>query len=98
MGGGDRALDDRDVVGALHGRAAGLEEVDDLQPVGQQQQLILAVEQAQLAALAGGELPHREGLLAGSGHHNSRIASQGSSSLHRYTGPSRQTSVNPSWQ
>ena len=58
--------------GPSTGRARGLEEVGDLELAGQREQLVLAVEEAELAAVAGGELPHGELRLA----HSSRIASQ----------------------
>src|SRR5581483_10879732 len=57
---GDRALDEREVVRAFEGRAARLEEVRDLDFAGEGEQLVLAVEQRQLAAVARGELPDRE--------------------------------------
>ena len=57
---GDRALDERDVVRALDHGAGGLGEVGDVDGLGDAQQLVLAVEQAELAAVAGGELPDGE--------------------------------------
>ena len=41
-------------------RAGRLGEGRDLHLLGQRQQLVLAVQQGQLASVAGGELPHRE--------------------------------------
>src|SRR5581483_5588892 len=55
-----RALDERHVVGALGGSAPSLEEVGDLDLARDGEQLVLAVEQRELAAVAGGELPDRE--------------------------------------
>src|SRR5881394_1207774 len=46
--------------GAGQHLARGLQEVRDPHPVGDGQQLVLAVEQRELAAVAGGELPHRQ--------------------------------------
>ena len=56
----DRALHQRDVVRPLDHGPGGLGEVGDLDLTGQRDQLVLAVEQGQLAAVARGELPHRE--------------------------------------
>ncbi len=70
---GDRALDERDVVGPLHGRARRLEEVGDLELVGHRQQFVLAVEQRELTAVTARELPHREGGLRGA--HRARTMS-----------------------
>ena len=82
VGGGDRALDDRDVVGALDGRAAGLEEVGDLpgdRPAA-------AARPRSRAGSAGSRRRRRTSTrrasACGRGHHSSRIASQRSSSLH----------------
>ena len=61
VGGGDRALDQRHVVGAVDRGPRHLGEVGDAHGPGQGQQLVLAVEQAQLAAVARGELPHGQG-------------------------------------
>src|SRR3990172_547357 len=60
VGGGDRALDERDVVRAFHHLARSLEEVRDLELARDREQLLLAVEERQLAAVAGGELEDRE--------------------------------------
>ena len=68
-GGGDRALHEADVVGPLHHRARGLREVGDLHPVGHREQVVLAVEQGELAAVAGGELPDGEGRARSRGVH-----------------------------
>ena len=57
---GHRALDQRHVVRALDDRSGGLREVGDLDLAGQREQLVLAVQQGQLAAVAGGELPDRQ--------------------------------------
>ena len=57
----DRALDQGHVVGPRHRGPRHLGEVGDADGVGQGQQLVLAVEQAQLAAVAGRELPHGQG-------------------------------------
>ena len=60
MGGGDRALDQGDVVGSLGGGAGGLQEVGDLDAAGERQQFVLAIQQRELAAVARGELPYRQ--------------------------------------
>src|SRR5690242_17374685 len=62
------------------------------------QQLVFAVEQGELAAVAGGKLPHRQGRQLFFGHHSSRTLVSGSARAHSTTGPSRQTSIGPSWQ
>ena len=59
-GGGDRALHQRHVVGSADDRAGGFEEGGDLHLLGDREQFVLAVQQRQLAAVAGGELPHRQ--------------------------------------
>ncbi len=48
--------------------ARRLEEVRDLDLAGEREQLVLAVEQRELAAVAGGELPDGERRLAGLAH------------------------------
>ncbi len=68
-GGGDGALDERQVVGACEPprwSPPGSRRSPALS--GQGQQLVLAVEQAELAAVAGRELPDRELGLADAGH------------------------------
>ena len=55
--GGDRALNEREVVGAGYPRAACFDEVGDLDPAGDRQQLVLAIQQRQLAAVARSKLP-----------------------------------------
>jgi hypothetical protein len=72
--GRDGALHERQVVRTLHDTARGLEEVGDLDLPREREQLVLAVEQRELAAVARGELPDREsGLRA----HRSRTSSHG---------------------
>ncbi len=56
--GRDRSLDDRHVVGPLADVAGHLQEVGDLDLAGQGEQFVLRRQQRQLAAVAGGELPH----------------------------------------
>ena len=69
----DRPLDQADVVGPGDLLGAGLEEVGDLDRVGDGQQFVLGVQQRELAAVAGGEF--EDGQL-GFGH------AQRSSSVH----------------
>ena len=78
--GGDRALDEREVVRALRRGAGRLEEVGDLDLAGQREQLVLAVEQRELAAVARGELPHGERRLRGGAHSSCTAISRSSSS------------------
>ena len=76
-----------------------LEEVGDLDLAGEREQLVLAVEQAELAAVAGGELPDRELRLARARHHTSRMREDVPRCARSVnTGPSRQTNVGPNWQ
>ena len=56
----DRALDQRQIVGPPDLGAGRFHEIGDLDRAREGQQLVLAVEQAELAAIAGGELPDRE--------------------------------------
>ena len=58
---------------------------------------ILAVEDRQLAAVARGELPHRE-LGPGHGGHSLRTSIRRVIAAAGSTAPSRQMSVGPSWQ
>ena len=53
----DRALDQRQIVGSLDERARRLGKVGDLDRGAERQQLVLAIEQRELAAVTGGELP-----------------------------------------
>ncbi len=57
---GDGAFDQRHVIGAAHDAARGFGEIGDVDRSGDRQQLVLAVEQRKLAAVAGGELPDGE--------------------------------------
>ncbi len=93
-----RSLDERDVVRAGELGARRLGEVGDLERAGDREQLVLAVEQGELAAVAGGELPHGELRFRGDGAHSSRTSISRSISSNRNTGPSRQISTGPSWQ
>ena len=78
--GRDRSLHQREVVGTADGRAGGLGEVGDLDLAGQRQKLVLAIEQRELAAIAGGELPDGKlRLPARRGLHSSRTPMSGSS-------------------
>ena len=72
VGGRDRALDEGQVVGPLHDLARGLEEVGDLDLARHRQELVLAVEERELAAVAGGELEDGERRL-GRPRHTSRM-------------------------
>src|SRR5829696_6098743 len=96
IGGGDRALDQREVVGALHLAAGRLQEVGDLDLVGQRDQLALEVEQGELAAIAGGELPDRQ--LGALVIHSSLTPSRVPIRPTGKTGPSLQTKRWASWQ
>ena len=54
--GGDGAFDQADVVGALQHGPAGFGEVGDVDGAGDAEEFVLGVEEAELAAVAGGEL------------------------------------------
>ena len=58
--GGDRSLDQREIVGPVRDGARRFGEIGDLDRAGERQQLVLAIEQRKLAAVAGGEFPDRE--------------------------------------
>ena len=94
--GRDRALDQREVVGPADGPARGLEEVGDLDLAGDLQQLVLAVEQGELAAVARGELPDGEPRLARHAAQSSRASRRAATRSCGSTGPSRQSSSGPS--
>ena len=80
----------------------------DAHGAGQGQEFVLAVEQAELASVAGGELPHGQrgtGVMvtlgAGGPCRRHRLRSMNSSSAtppYGTTGPSRHNSSGPSWQ
>ena len=56
----DRALDQRQIVWPRHYAPRRLGEIGDVDPLGEREQFVFAIEQAQLATIAGSELPHRE--------------------------------------
>ena len=66
FGRGDAPFHQADVVGRRQFAAAGFEEIGDLDGPHQIQQLVLQVQQLQLAAVATGELVDRQFRLAGS--------------------------------
>jgi hypothetical protein len=72
--GGDGPFDQRDVVRPGNHCGRCLNEVRDLHAVGHREQLILAVEQRELAPVTGGELPYGKGRA----HHSSGTAINGS--------------------
>ena len=97
VGGGDRALDQRHVVRARAGRRwTPRGSARSGPPPASGEQLVLAVEQGQLAAVAGGELPHGEGRACAITAPGRSAAARPRRS--RRPGPSRQTSSGPSWQ
>ncbi len=57
---GDGPLDERDIVRTPEDRTRGLGEVHEADGLGEEEQLVLAIEQAELAAVAGGELEDGE--------------------------------------
>ena len=75
LGRGDRALNQRDVIGPLHHLRPRLKEVVDVDPPGNLQELALRIEQLQLAAVAGGEFVDGEAKLGW--HENSSTYSCG---------------------
>ena len=60
LGRADRALHEKHVEWALRPARRGLRELDDIEAFSDRQQLILEVEQRQLAAVAGGELDYSD--------------------------------------
>ncbi len=64
----DAAFHQGDVVRPPHAGPGRLREVSDLHRTRHRQKLVFQVEQAQLAPVAGGELPDREGGLAPGRH------------------------------
>src|SRR5690242_450746 len=56
----DRPLDERHVVRPLEHARRGLCEIGDLHGAGERQELVLAIEQRELATVAGGEFEDRE--------------------------------------
>ena len=56
----DRALDQRQIVWPRHHAPRRLGEIGDVDPLGEREQFVFAIEQAQLATIAGSELPHRQ--------------------------------------
>ena len=71
----DRAFDERQVVWPAHHGARRLDEVRDFDLARDGQQLVFAIEQRELAAVARGELPHGQ-LRFAFRFHSSRMASQ----------------------
>ena len=61
---GDRAFDQREIVAPFDGAAGRLGKIGDLDRAGDGEQFVLAVEQAELAAVARGEFPDGEPRLA----------------------------------
>src|SRR5271166_4523443 len=57
---GDGALDQGNIVGALDYSAGSFGKVGDFNGVGDSKQFVFAVEEAELASVAGGELPDGE--------------------------------------
>ena len=77
---GHRSLDQRQIVGTRHVGCPGFEEVGDVDGARDVQQLVLAVEQGELATVARRELPHREPGPLTSHHHSPGTASSGPAS------------------
>ena len=107
----DRALDEEDVERAGRAARGRLGELDDVEPLGDREQLVLEVEEGQLAAVARGELddadPRPAWRLGARRRRACRTASPSAgppgrtrspSSATEKTGPSRQTKNGPSWQ
>ena len=59
--GADGTFDDRKVIGARSQVAGGFSKVSKLDTIGQCQELFFAVQEGQLAAIAGGEFHDRNG-------------------------------------
>ena len=98
---GDRALDEREVVGTADGRARGLEEVGDLDRAGDassssSQSSRLSWQPSQEANFQTASLGCRGCRAAAITV--SRTASNGRSGRSAKTGPSLQTKIGPNWQ
>src|SRR6185369_9036321 len=108
----DGALDEQDVERSGGAFRGGFRELCELEPIRERQQVVLEVEDRQLAAVARGELDDADpralrlvgaagargdGLLR-EGHHNPSRRRSGPSSAIEKTGPSRHTNRLPSWQ
>ena len=107
----DRALDEQHVERAGRAARRRLGELDDVEALGDREQLVLEVEEGQLAAVARGELDDadprpvgrrargsRRGGPDGRVHHSPSRPKAVPSSATENTGPSRQTKNGPSWQ
>ncbi len=99
LGRADRALDEEDVERTRRSPRGRLGELDDVDPIGDRQEVVLEVEQRQLASVAGGELDDADArspprCRAGDGRHEHQRPSTvnvSPSSATENTGPSRQT-------
>ena len=54
----NRAFDQREIVRSAHHPPRRFREIGDVELLGDGEQFVLAIEQAQLAAVAGSEFPH----------------------------------------
>ena len=100
----DRALDEEDVERSGRAARGCLREFDDVEPLGDGEQVILEIEDGQLAAVARGELDDADPRSARRAPASWRATSEplrrerGPSSARLNTGPSWHTKNRPSWQ
>src|SRR5690349_18095554 len=92
------ALDEEDVVGAVRAGRPRLGELDDVEAAEDREQLVLEVQEGQLASVAGRELHHPDARPGGGVHHRPSRPKRSPSSETAKTGPSRQMKKGPIWQ
>src|SRR5262249_21192634 len=95
----DRTFHERQGKFSLQRFSRCLQEIGDLHGAGHVQQLILAIEETELAAVARGELEHTQPWSwSQGGAHASRTSQNGRITSTRKTGPSTQIKLGPNWQ
>src|SRR5687768_12801123 len=104
LGRADRSLDQEHVEWALRPARRGLGELDDVELLGDREQLVLEIEDGQLAAVARSELDDADArpmsalAACSGGHYRPSTLKAGPSSVSENTGPSLHTKKRPSWQ
>src|SRR5581483_8946019 len=92
-GSGDTPLDERDIVRTGQGPAARLGEVGKVDLSGEAQQLVLGVQELQLAAVAGRKLEYGDARL-----HIPVVRNSSFTARYENTGPSLQAKYSRYWQ
>jgi len=90
---GDGALHQREVIRPIDLAAGGLGEIGDLDGAGNLQEVVLGVEESQLATVARGEFPHGESRFERA--HSSGTRRRSATCAYGSTGPSRQRKSGP---